>query len=74
MRAHGASDDADGSGREWRKSSRSYGTGNCLEIAALRGAHVVVRDSTDPLGPVLRFASPEWNAFLAGLRSCEPSL
>jgi hypothetical protein len=63
------SDEADYSRREWRTSSRSYGTGNCLEVAARRGARIDVRDSKHPDGAVLRFASAEWNAFVADVRS-----
>jgi hypothetical protein len=63
------SDEADDSRREWRRSSRSYGTGNCLEVAAPHGARIDVRDSKDPDGAVLRFASAEWNVFVAGVRS-----
>jgi hypothetical protein len=50
----------------WLKSSRS-GTSNCVEVA-LHGALVLVRDSKDPLGPVLTFSRDEWDAFLAGAR------
>jgi hypothetical protein len=60
-------DDDDDSGREWRRSRRSYGSGACLEAAS--GARIDVRDSKDPDGAVLRFAPAEWNAFVAGVRS-----
>jgi hypothetical protein len=30
-----------------------------------------VRDSKDPSGPVLRFPSSEWNAFLGGVKQNE---
>jgi hypothetical protein len=69
VRGHDVSDDADGSVRTWRRSSRSYGSGNCLEVVAPHGARIDVRDSKDPDGAVLRFASMEWNAFVAGVRS-----
>ena len=69
MRGHDVSDDADGSVRLWRRSSRSYGSGNCLEVVTQQGARIDVRDSKDPDGAVLRFASVEWNAFVAGVRS-----
>jgi hypothetical protein len=69
VHGHDVSDDADGSIRMWRRSSQSYGTGNCLEVAAPHGARIDVRDSKDPDGAVLRFASVEWNAFVAGVRS-----
>ena len=39
----------------WRKSTRSNGSGDCVEVADLGGA-VGVRDSKDHDGPVLVFA------------------
>lgn len=69
VRGHDVSNDADGSVRPWRRSSRSYGSGNCLEVVTPHGARIDVRDSKDPDGAILRFASVEWNAFVAGLRS-----
>jgi len=69
VRGHDVSDDADGSVRTWRRSSRSYGSGNCLEVMAPHGARIDVRDSKNPDGAVLRFASAEWSAFVAGVRS-----
>jgi hypothetical protein len=69
------SDDGDNSGREWRRSSRSYGGGNCVEAASARhGAHIGVRDSKDPEGAVLRFTPVQWNAFVSGVRSGVPGL
>lgn len=35
--------------QEWRKSSRSSGTGQCVELSR----HGLVRDSKNPSGPVL---------------------
>jgi hypothetical protein len=59
--------DDDDSGRDWRRSRRSYGSGACLEAAS--GARIHVRDSKNPLGVVLRFTPAQWNDFVAGLRS-----
>ena len=50
----------------WIKSSLSFSNSNCIEIASLPGGGVGMRDSKDPSGPVLRFTSGEWSAFLAG--------
>jgi hypothetical protein len=47
----------------WRKSSRSGGNGNCVEVADLSDA-VAVRDSKDPNGGVLVFARNQWAAFI----------
>lgn len=56
----------------WRKSSRSGGQGNCVEIAdnlvAEHGA-VLVRDSKNPTGPALRFTPAGWTAFVTGAKA-----
>ena len=57
-----------GSGCGWIKSSLSFSNGNCVEVAALAGGDVGVRNSRDPDGPVLRFTPAEWRAFLGGAR------
>jgi Domain of unknown function (DUF397) len=51
----------------WRKSARSGGEGNCVEVADLPDA-VAVRDSKDPDGPVLTFGPEAWRAFVEELR------
>jgi len=48
---------------QWRKSSRSGGQGACVEVTDLAEA-VAVRDSKDPTGPKLIFASEVWAAFV----------
>lgn len=53
----------------WHKASASA-TGNCVEVS-IDGQHVLVRDSKDPDGPVLRFTPSEWDCFLAGVRQGE---
>jgi uncharacterized protein DUF397 len=54
---------------QWRKASYSSGNGgNCTEVATVRGA-VLVRDSKDPGGPVLRFGREAWEAFAASVRA-----
>lgn len=55
----------------WRKSRRSNGQANCVEVADLDGGHRAVRDSKDPAGPVLTFTPAEWAAFTAGVRAGE---
>jgi len=52
------------------KSTRSLNNGTCVEVGH-DGDAVLVRDSKDPDGPVLRFTPAEWTAFLAGARDGE---
>ncbi|WSD02704.1 DUF397 domain-containing protein [Streptosporangium sp. NBC_01755] len=53
----------------WRKSSQSAQQDNCVEMAELPDGGCAVRDSKDPNGPVLRFASGEWRIFISGIKS-----
>jgi len=48
----------------WRKSLRSAGNGNCVEVAVRRGKSIGVRDSKDASGPILAFGPEEFQAFL----------
>jgi hypothetical protein len=47
----------------WRKSTASN-SGGCVEVAVLDGS-VLVRDSKDHAGPVLRLSPAAWSALLA---------
>jgi hypothetical protein len=60
-----------GSGSYWIKSSLSYANGNCVEVASLPDGEIGVRNSRDSTGPVLRFTSDEWHAFIGGVRNGE---
>ena len=60
-----------GPGPRWIKSSLSFSNGNCVEVASLADGQIGVRDSKDVTGPVLRFTSGEWHAFLGGARNGE---
>jgi Domain of unknown function (DUF397) len=55
----------------WFKSSLSFSNSNCVEVASLPDGEIGVRDSKDVEGPVLRFTSDEWRAFVGGVRSGE---
>jgi hypothetical protein len=59
------------SGFNWIKSSLSFSNGNCVEVASLPEGEIGVRNSRDAQGPVLRFTSDEWYAFLGGVRNGE---
>jgi len=52
---------------DWRKSSYSSPSGNCVEAATLTGG-IALRDSRFPGGPELVFASAAWDAFLRGVK------
>ena len=59
------------SGSYWVKSSLSFSNGNCVEVASLPDDEIGVRNSRDVQGPMLRFTSDEWHAFLGGVRNGE---
>jgi hypothetical protein len=54
----------------WRKSSYSGGNGgNCVEVGGQpEAARVLVRDTKDRGGPVLRFTPQAWQRFADRLR------
>jgi Domain of unknown function (DUF397) len=55
----------------WVKSSLSFSNGNCVEVRALAGGQVQVRNSRFPDREPLAFTPGEWEAFLAGVRAGE---
>ena len=58
---------------QWRKSSYSGNTGNCVEVA-IADRVVAVRDSKNPGGPQLAFAPHEWLAFARQVKAGQYSL
>lgn len=54
----------------WRKSSRSSGSGECVEVAFVRN-RIALRDSKHPTGHVLFFTPTEWNVFVTGIEDNE---
>jgi Domain of unknown function (DUF397) len=46
----------------WRKSRRSIGNGDCVEVAPT-ARNIAVRDSKNPGGPVLAYTAQSWRAF-----------
>jgi Domain of unknown function (DUF397) len=59
---------------EWKKSTRSGSTGNCVEVARNLPGVVAVRDSKDPGGPKLTLSSGAWHAFVAAIQAGRFSL
>jgi hypothetical protein len=55
----------------WRKSSYSGGNGgNCVEVGARpQDDRMLVRDTKDRQGPVLRFTPGAWRRFADRVRS-----
>lgn len=47
----------------WRKTTRSVNTGACVEVASAATA-VLVRDSLEVHGAVLRYPAATWQSFL----------
>lgn len=55
---------------EWRKAQRSVNNGACVELARA-GSMIAMRDSKDPVGPVLMYTPAEFHAFLDGAKNGE---
>ncbi|MFG3617645.1 DUF397 domain-containing protein [Nocardia sp. NPDC047654] len=55
----------------WFKSRHSATHSDGVEVAFLVRRRIGLRDSTNPSGPALVFATNEWDAFTAAARSGE---
>jgi hypothetical protein len=55
----------------WLKSHHSNPNGACVELAALPGGGIAMRNSRFPAGPVLVYTQAEITAFLAGAKDGE---
>jgi hypothetical protein len=53
---------------EWRKSSYSSQSGNCVEVARNLPGLVAIRDSKEPDRATLVVSRETWRVFLKGLR------
>jgi len=54
---------------EWRKSSYSSQSGNCVEIATNMPGMVAVRDSKNRQGPILVIGHEDWQAITRQIKS-----
>jgi hypothetical protein len=53
---------------QWKKSSYSGNTGNCVEVATNLPGLMAVRDSKEPDGASLVFSADEWRRFVRVLK------
>lgn len=53
--------------RRWKKSSRSNGQANCVEICTTQPGTVAVRDSKNVPGPELAVSDQAWSQFIQGI-------
>jgi Domain of unknown function (DUF397) len=59
---------AGGTGPAWRKSSYSTGGNQCVEVTALPGGRVAVRDSQNHGAGTRVFSAPAWERFTGSLK------
>jgi hypothetical protein len=53
---------------QWRKARRSVNNGACVEAARVSG-HILIRDSTDRNGPVVRYSARSWRVFVTDTKT-----
>lgn len=54
---------------QWRTSTRTDGSNNCVEVADNLPDVVLVRDTKDRTGPQLTFGPAAWSAFVESTKS-----
>ena len=52
----------------WRTARRSAGNGACVEVAPVSG-QILIRDSKDCDGPVMRYSGSSWYTFVADAKA-----
>jgi hypothetical protein len=55
----------------WHKSRHSNSQGACVELAALAGGNIALRNSRHPDGPALIYTPGEIDAFIRGAKDGE---
>jgi Domain of unknown function (DUF397) len=60
--------DLEVSNLQWRKARRSVNNGACVEVAPEDG-QILVRDSTDRDGFIIRYSGYSWHAFVADVKT-----
>jgi hypothetical protein len=55
----------------WQKSRYSNSQGTCVELAALPGGGIALRNSRHPHGPALIYTPAEIDAFIRGAKDGE---
>ncbi|WP_258573626.1 DUF397 domain-containing protein [Actinomadura parmotrematis] len=58
----------------WRKSTRSFSSDDCVEVAPLPSAAVLARDSKDAAGGAVLFDRAGWRALLTRVKEGELDL
>jgi Domain of unknown function (DUF397) len=58
----------------WKKSSRSNGQANCVEVCTSQPGVVAVRDSKNVPGPEIAVSDQAWSQFIRAIRRGELDL
>jgi hypothetical protein len=53
---------------QWRKARRSVNNGACVEVAPI-SRQILIRDSTDRTGPVMRYSGRSWCIFVGDIKT-----